>query len=54
MNIDILYIVILKLGLAGLGTYLVVAEHYGWAWVPFLIAVLVSYEKNYTKDTDEN
>lgn len=26
--------------LAGLasGTYLVVTEHYGWAWIPFLLA----------------
>lgn len=25
-------------GCLGAGVYLVMTEHYGWAWIPFLIA----------------
>ncbi len=31
-------IVLFYLILFGSGTYLVATEHYGWAWIPFLLA----------------
>lgn len=31
-----LYIMAVELGCLSGGIYLVVTEHYGWAWIPFL------------------
>lgn len=31
-----LYMLIVDLACLAAGTYLVVTEHYGWAWIPFL------------------
>lgn len=31
------------------GTYLVITEHYGWAWVPFMLICCISYSSD--KDT---
>ena len=39
------------LGLASVGVYLVMAEHYGWAWIPFIMAVFLSNSKD---DKNEN
>ena len=51
----ILYIVLLILGLASLGTYLVITEHYGWAWIPFVLAASVSYKsEKENKEQDEH
>jgi len=30
------------LGLSSMAVYLVVTEHYAWAWVPFLLAASLS------------
>lgn len=27
------------------GTYLVVTEHYGWAWIPFLLAGTTNFKR---------
>ena len=27
------------------GTYLVITEHYGWAWIPFLLAATTIYKQ---------
>lgn len=34
--IRIVCVVIIILGLLAAGTFLVIKEHYGWAWIPFL------------------
>ncbi|WP_433867058.1 hypothetical protein [Ralstonia wenshanensis] len=38
------YALIVIAGIAA-GTYLVLTAHYGWAWIPFLIAAAVSMER---------
>jgi hypothetical protein len=38
-----LYLLIVDLACIASGTYLVSTEHYGWAWIPFLIAACTSY-----------
>lgn len=32
-----LYLLIVDLACVASGTYLVLTEHYGWAWIPFTI-----------------
>jgi len=34
------------------GTYLVVTEHYGWAWIPFLISCCTSVKQKKEKHKD--
>jgi len=42
-----LYLAILDLACIASGTYLVMQDHPGWAWIPFLIAAVTTYkEKN--------
>ncbi len=47
------FICVLGIDLACLasGTFLVHTQHYGWAWIPFLIAACTSYK--HTKDKDK-
>lgn len=39
-----IYMIVLDLACILSGTYLVVTEHYGWAWIPFLIAATTTYK----------
>ena len=39
----------LILGLCCIGTYLVILEHYGWAWIPFVISMGVSVRSHAKK-----
>ena len=34
------------------GIYLVITEHYGWAWIPFLLRACIDmkYFRNYSND----
>ena len=32
------YLILIDIAGIASGTYLVVTEHYGWAWIPFLLA----------------
>ncbi|MFX3547686.1 hypothetical protein V8918_02850 [Ralstonia mannitolilytica] len=38
------YALIVITGIAA-GTYLVMTGHYGWAWIPFVIAAFLSMER---------
>ncbi len=39
---ELVYLLIMDLSCIAFGTYLVITEHYGWAWIPFLIAATTS------------
>jgi hypothetical protein len=41
------------LALVGCGMYLVILEHYGWAWIPFLIAGCVSVKRSENDNTNK-
>lgn len=43
--------VILVLGLCAGGIYLIEKEHYGWAWIPFVIATCVKFKSTEKNDT---
>lgn len=34
------------------GIYLVVTEHYGWAWIPFLISALAGFKRSTTSSEE--
>jgi len=41
-----LYLVIIDMACITSGTFLVYTEHYGWAWIPFLIAAGTTVSSN--------
>lgn len=40
-----LWLALLDVSCIASGTYLVSTEHYGWAWIPFLIAASTTYNE---------
>jgi hypothetical protein len=34
------------------GIYLIVTEHYGWAWIPFVLAAMISLNTNLLQKDD--
>ena len=41
------------LGLAAMGVFLVVTEHYGWAWIPYLMACAINVRSPAKPKPDE-
>lgn len=40
-----IYLILIDLACLASGTVLIVTEHYGWAWIPFLMACMTTIER---------